>query len=712
MKKKLHGWWKKTIPALFLAISIVLLLQDISSASGWRRSRYIDADNKKWNFYTYTTTLIQGKKLRGDAAKETIKGLRCYWNEIMYRHNSCGFYRSHWDYLGGAGPSSVGMYFARVVVGTTVFLLFFLPMLFWNFWILAAVLPTLWFVCVLMLAVEPGYWGVLFLVAGLLALRLVRKNQWKEQKMPRVLVYTYGILFALLFATPWILPDGILPAHPAELKASITTVLEQAKLMEGPTADPIPSDLVEKPTEARPEQDDEVPNDPGTKESDAWTDETDAQGSNPFLNGSLTGKSPANGGWSESGGRADQTGRLQFQNIPVATVYSREYPNSTQYLRLYAGENWWKNRWIVNGGAAEWTQASATYSWEDDGAQHDIYGYPRETAESAEYIQDCLEVPEELRAYFQKEFPELKEAVNGKTLTGQELSNAISRTQKLLSDRAYYTFNPGSPDTKLDFVEWFLEKAKKGYCVHFASAGVLLMRYQGIPARYAEGYAVPANQWIQMGDNLWQAEAMDYQGHAWPEAYDAGRKQWIVAEVTPAYDTGVELWEIAKVESERIARRWRIAGGIIGGILGTLVLAAAIFVGADKLRAKREYRRMHTGSTRKDIRYMFDATLHRMQRVGKKKRKKGYHLVPLELNPENQSQFLEQARKFLQEADYSEEVCDSFEQLARAGYRAAFARRPDKEERDAAEVCYRQVKHALTPPIEIRIWRRTYRFRV
>ena len=153
MKKKLHGWWKKTIPALFLAISIVLLLQDISSASGWRRSRYIDADNKKWNFYTYTTTLIQGKKLRGDAAKETIKGLRCYWNEIMYRHNSCGFYRSHWDYLGGAGPSSVGMYFARVVVGTTVFLLFFLPMLFWNFWILAAVLPTLWFVCVLMLAV-------------------------------------------------------------------------------------------------------------------------------------------------------------------------------------------------------------------------------------------------------------------------------------------------------------------------------------------------------------------------------------------------------------------------------------------------------------------------------------------------------------------------------------------------------------------------------
>ena len=101
-----------------------------------------------------------------------------------------------------------------------------------------------------------------------------------------------------------------------------------------------------------------------------------------------------------------------------------------------------------------------------------------------------------------------------------------------------------------------------------------------------------------------------------------------------------------------------------------------------------------------------------MQRVGKKKRKKGYHLVPLELNAEKQSQFLEQARKFLQEADYSEEVCDSFEQLARAGYRAAFARRPDKEERDAAEVCYRQVKHALTPPIEIRIWRRTYRFRV
>ena len=39
-------------------------------------------------------------------------------------------------------------------------------------------------------------------------------------------------------------------------------------------------------------------------------------------------------------------------------------------------------------------------------------------------------------------------------------------------------------------MEYFLTENKKGYCMHFASAGVLLLRAAGVPARYVEGYVV------------------------------------------------------------------------------------------------------------------------------------------------------------------------------------------------------------------------------
>lgn len=51
-----------------------------------------------------------------------------------------------------------------------------------------------------------------------------------------------------------------------------------------------------------------------------------------------------------------------------------------------------------------------------------------------------------------------------------------------------YSLSPGkTPDDK-DFVLYFLEESKQGFCVHFASSACLLLRQMGIPARYVEGY--------------------------------------------------------------------------------------------------------------------------------------------------------------------------------------------------------------------------------
>ena len=75
-------------------------------------------------------------------------------------------------------------------------------------------------------------------------------------------------------------------------------------------------------------------------------------------------------------------------------------------------------------------------------------------------------------------------------------------------------------------MEFFLLESRQGYCVHFATAATALLRAMGIPARYAEGYAVPA------GEEGW-VDVPDFNAHAWVEVYFGGAG-WIPFEVTPA----------------------------------------------------------------------------------------------------------------------------------------------------------------------------------
>ena len=96
-----------------------------------------------------------------------------------------------------------------------------------------------------------------------------------------------------------------------------------------------------------------------------------------------------------------------------------------------------------------------------------------------------------------------------------------------VSKSAEYTLTPGKmPPTDTDFVRWFLEDNKKGYCVHFASAGTVLLRAAGIPARYVTGYLFTAleNEPTEVTGN---------QAHAWVEYWLPG-VGWQVLETTPA----------------------------------------------------------------------------------------------------------------------------------------------------------------------------------
>ncbi|MBE5946605.1 MAG: transglutaminase domain-containing protein [Lachnospiraceae bacterium] len=155
----------------------------------------------------------------------------------------------------------------------------------------------------------------------------------------------------------------------------------------------------------------------------------------------------------------------------------------------------------------------------------DLY-VPEENYEAVEYVVSQFdwigtneEVVRELVAYFQAEIP--------------------------------YTIRPGKTPKNEDFVNYFILENQKGYCAHYATAAVLVLRYMGIPARYVEGYAIDYNQitdgelvegarysdyydgYSELGETaLVEVNVTDADAHAWIEIYDF-ENGWIPVEVTP-----------------------------------------------------------------------------------------------------------------------------------------------------------------------------------
>ena len=100
-----------------------------------------------------------------------------------------------------------------------------------------------------------------------------------------------------------------------------------------------------------------------------------------------------------------------------------------------------------------------------------------------------------------------------------------------------YTLSPGKTPASRDFVNYFLLENHKGYCVHYATAGVILARMAGIPARYATGYVIVSsdfNNARRNPDGSYELEVKDNRSHAWTEIYIDGFG-WVPFEFTAGY---------------------------------------------------------------------------------------------------------------------------------------------------------------------------------
>lgn len=106
---------------------------------------------------------------------------------------------------------------------------------------------------------------------------------------------------------------------------------------------------------------------------------------------------------------------------------------------------------------------------------------------------------------------------------------------KKFSEEGYkYSLSPGKVPEDASPLSYFLEKSKKGFCVHFATAATLAYRLCSIPARYVEGYAIAPEEFKEQKDGTYKAEVTDAMAHAWCETFD-DNYGWIVREHTPGY---------------------------------------------------------------------------------------------------------------------------------------------------------------------------------
>ena len=104
----------------------------------------------------------------------------------------------------------------------------------------------------------------------------------------------------------------------------------------------------------------------------------------------------------------------------------------------------------------------------------------------------------------------------------------VRATVEHLQTRYRYTLRPGAFRTADPLAEFLFDK-RAGYCEYFASAAAVLLRLQGVPARFVKGLSVGPH--TDEGGGLHVVRDRD--AHAWLEVWlaDAG---WVEEDPTPA----------------------------------------------------------------------------------------------------------------------------------------------------------------------------------
>ena len=241
-----------------------------------------------------------------------------------------------------------------------------------------------------------------------------------------------------------------------------------------------------------------------------------------------------------------------------------------------------------------------------------------------------MQVPEECREAVAKAS---QEAGITETDTQEEI---IEKVKTYFETEFLYTTRPGKTPKDTDYISWFLDK-KKGYCAHFASAATMIYRYNGIPARYIEGYVMTYEDVMggelnedEIYEDFYQGESSlgktgvvtveitDARAHAWVEVFDPDFG-WKPEEVTVAAidpdETLDSFWEVFGSENGTGTQDgdnngfqlqlldWNLddVSGVWIALIIVLALLAGIALGRRIYAKRKEYQTWHTEDPNENV---------------------------------------------------------------------------------------------------------------
>lgn len=160
----------------------------------------------------------------------------------------------------------------------------------------------------------------------------------------------------------------------------------------------------------------------------------------------------------------------------------------------------------------------------------------------------------ELPARLETGIAELARSITRQDRTDRE---RIASIEEYFNDDYRYSIEQKSFPRNRDHLSYFIKEKPPAHCEFFASAAVVFLRANSIPARYVTGFAT--------SEKSTEADyyiARNKDAHAWAEAYDRDRKQWVVVEATPGTVLPRSIWDDEDDESRQSNDRDGSAGDL------------------------------------------------------------------------------------------------------------------------------------------------------
>ena len=148
-------------------------------------------------------------------------------------------------------------------------------------------------------------------------------------------------------------------------------------------------------------------------------------------------------------------------------------------------------------------------------------------------------------------------SIEGKYSLNFDRLNKAYQVADWMRENTFYSLELPALPKGSDPVEYFLGTSRQGYCMHYASASVMILRELGVPARYVSGYVAGAFDRDEI-TKKYEAVVKDSAAHAWVEIYLEGFG-WVPVEMTKGYSESPSrkiVYEQMENGTYQVQKKW------------------------------------------------------------------------------------------------------------------------------------------------------------